>query len=158
MTVNAISPEREERRRRQRELAEGLKAFGALDEVFAQIDAGMPWCTTRPTELLRPADRGHHPRPARLGLPVQIRGHLLDLAVTLAKRDRHDLVVAGERTHRGPELVTDLSDHRQRGDREPSRREEPHHLPADLQTRHVRVQIDPVQTRHVKIDMPVQDV
>ncbi len=38
------------------------------------------------------------------------------------------------------------------------RREEPHHLPADLQTRHVRVQIDPVQTRHVKIDMPVQDV
>ena len=42
MTMNAISAEREERRRRQRELAEELKASGALDEVFAQIDAGVP--------------------------------------------------------------------------------------------------------------------
>ena len=42
MTMNAISAEREERRRRQWELAEELKASGALDEVFAQIDAGVP--------------------------------------------------------------------------------------------------------------------
>ena len=42
MTMNAISPEREERRVRQRELAEQLKASGALDGVFEQIDAGVP--------------------------------------------------------------------------------------------------------------------
>jgi len=39
MTMNAISPEREERRRRQKELADQLKASGALDEIFAKIDA-----------------------------------------------------------------------------------------------------------------------
>jgi transposase-like protein len=40
MTMNAISPEREERRRRQKELADALKASGAMDEIFAKIDAG----------------------------------------------------------------------------------------------------------------------
>lgn len=40
MTMNAISPEREERRRRQKELADQLKASGAMDEIFAKIDAG----------------------------------------------------------------------------------------------------------------------
>ncbi|MBD8011665.1 hypothetical protein H9633_05070 [Microbacterium sp. Re1] len=38
--MNAISPEREERRRRQKELADQLKASGAMDEIFAKIDAG----------------------------------------------------------------------------------------------------------------------
>lgn len=40
MTMNAISAEREERRRRQKELADQLKASGAMDEIFAKIDAG----------------------------------------------------------------------------------------------------------------------
>lgn len=40
MTVNAVSPEREERRRVQKELADRLKASGAMDEIFARIDAG----------------------------------------------------------------------------------------------------------------------
>ena len=40
MTMNAISSEREERRRRQKELADQLKASGAMDEIFAKIDAG----------------------------------------------------------------------------------------------------------------------
>ncbi len=40
MTMNVISPEREERRRRQKELADQLKASGAMDEIFAKIDAG----------------------------------------------------------------------------------------------------------------------
>lgn len=35
-----VSAEREERRRRQAELAEKLTASGALDEVFAELDAG----------------------------------------------------------------------------------------------------------------------
>lgn len=42
METMAISEERAERRRRQKELAERLTASGALDEVFAQIDAGEP--------------------------------------------------------------------------------------------------------------------
>jgi putative transposase len=42
VTMNAISPDREERRRRQKELAEQLKASGAMDEIFAKIDAGEP--------------------------------------------------------------------------------------------------------------------
>ncbi len=40
MDSMAISPEREERRRRQKEIAEQLKSSGALDEIFAKIDAG----------------------------------------------------------------------------------------------------------------------
>lgn len=42
MTMNVISPDREERRRQQKELAEQLKASGAMDEIFAKIDAGQP--------------------------------------------------------------------------------------------------------------------
>jgi len=42
VTMDAISPEREERRRRQKELADQLKASGAMDEIFAKIDAGEP--------------------------------------------------------------------------------------------------------------------
>mgnify|MGYP001822362018 FL=1 len=34
--------EREERRRQQAEIADSLKASGALDEIFARIDAGEP--------------------------------------------------------------------------------------------------------------------
>ncbi len=40
-TVNVIDKqEREDRRRAQREGAEALEASGAVDELFAQIDAG----------------------------------------------------------------------------------------------------------------------
>ena len=42
METMAISPEREERRRRQKELADQLKSSGAMDEIFAKIDAGTP--------------------------------------------------------------------------------------------------------------------
>jgi len=35
-------PEREERRRQQKEIADSLKQSGALDEIFARIDAGEP--------------------------------------------------------------------------------------------------------------------
>jgi len=37
-----VSAEREERRRRQKELADRLKDSGTVDEIFAQIDAGEP--------------------------------------------------------------------------------------------------------------------
>lgn len=40
MTMTKPNPEREERRRRQKEIADRLKSSGALDEIFARIDAG----------------------------------------------------------------------------------------------------------------------
>lgn len=42
MTVTKMSPERVERRRKQKELADELKSSGALDGIFAKIDAGVP--------------------------------------------------------------------------------------------------------------------
>jgi transposase-like protein len=42
MSMTKPSPEREERRRRQQEIADRLKESGALDEIFAKIDAGEP--------------------------------------------------------------------------------------------------------------------
>lgn len=40
MTMTKPNPEREERRRKQKEIADQLKSSGALDEIFAKIDAG----------------------------------------------------------------------------------------------------------------------
>ena len=42
MEAMAVSPEREERRRQQRELADRLTDSGAMDEIFSQLDAGVP--------------------------------------------------------------------------------------------------------------------
>lgn len=42
MTMAKSDPDREERRRAQKEIADSLKASGALDEIFARIDAGEP--------------------------------------------------------------------------------------------------------------------
>ena len=42
MTVTKFDPDREERRQRQAEIAESLRESGALDEIFARIDAGEP--------------------------------------------------------------------------------------------------------------------
>ena len=42
MTMTKTDPEREERRRQQKEIADSLKGSGALDEIFARIDAGEP--------------------------------------------------------------------------------------------------------------------
>ena len=42
MTVTKANPEREEARRQQKEIADSLKESGALDEIFARIDAGEP--------------------------------------------------------------------------------------------------------------------
>jgi transposase-like protein len=42
MIMTKRDPEREERRRQQKEIADSLKESGALDEIFARIDAGEP--------------------------------------------------------------------------------------------------------------------
>ena len=40
MTMTKSNPDREQRRRQQKEIADQLKASGALDDIFAKIDAG----------------------------------------------------------------------------------------------------------------------
>lgn len=42
MSMTKADPEREERLRQQKEIADSLKESGALDEIFARIDAGEP--------------------------------------------------------------------------------------------------------------------
>jgi putative transposase len=42
MTMAKADPQREQRRREQREMADSLRESGALDEIFARIDAGEP--------------------------------------------------------------------------------------------------------------------
>ena len=42
MAMAKADPEREERRRQQKEMADSLRSSGALDEIFARIDAGEP--------------------------------------------------------------------------------------------------------------------
>src|SRR6476620_12091277 len=42
MSMTKSDPERVERRRAQAEIAESLRESGALDEIFARIDAGEP--------------------------------------------------------------------------------------------------------------------
>ncbi len=42
MTMTKADPDRDERRREQKEVADSLKESGALDEIFARIDAGEP--------------------------------------------------------------------------------------------------------------------
>jgi transposase-like protein len=42
MAMAKSDPDRDERRRRQKEVADSLKESGALDEIFARIDAGEP--------------------------------------------------------------------------------------------------------------------
>lgn len=41
-TMTKPDPERVERRRQQAEIADSLEESGALDEIFARIDAGEP--------------------------------------------------------------------------------------------------------------------
>ncbi len=42
MAMTKKDPEREERRREQKEIADSLTESGALDDIFARIDAGEP--------------------------------------------------------------------------------------------------------------------
>jgi hypothetical protein len=98
-----------------------------------------------------------HPGPARLGLRRQVGPHLLNLAVGLGEADHRDVLVVSEPRDRLAERGADLVEDRWRGDRIPQMPgQERDHLPADLQVRHVTVQIDPVQTLQVEPDMPVE--
>ena len=108
--------------------------------------------------LLRDPDRGH-PGPAGLGLRDEVGPHLLDLAVGLGEPHHRDVLLVGEAIHRPTERRPDLVEDRRGRDRIPQvRGQEADHLPADLQVRHIGVQVDPIQTLQVQHHMPVQDV
>ena len=71
MTMTRPNPDREERRRKQKELADRLKSSGALDEIFARIDAG---------ELDLTGEEGFIPGLIKAalerGLQAELTGHL----------------------------------------------------------------------------------
>jgi hypothetical protein len=94
-------------------------------------------------------------RPPGLGLGGQIPAHHLDLAVILAEAHHRDLVGCGESVHRLAERGADLLHDRRLGDRVAEmHHHERRHLPADLQIRHIPVQMYPIQTLHIKHKCP----
>ena len=70
MSMAKADPEREERRRQQKEIADSLKESGALDEIFARIDAGEP--LTGHAGLLR----GMIKAALERGLEAELTDHL----------------------------------------------------------------------------------
>src|SRR4051812_43996356 len=79
MSMAKADPEREERRRQQKEIADSLKESGALDEIFARIDAGEP--LTGHAGLLK----GMLKASLERGLDVELDDHA---AMTVAIRPR----------------------------------------------------------------------
>jgi hypothetical protein len=85
--------------------------------------------------------------------------HHVDLPVALGEPDHRDVVVLREPGHRPPELGPDLLHDRGGRDRIPQvRGHERDHLTADLQIRHVAVEIDPIQTGHIQHHVPIQKI
>jgi hypothetical protein len=110
-----------------------------------------------PLELLGHSDR-RDPRTPGVRLRLQVPTHHRDLAVPLDEAHHRDVVERGEPAHPVPEPVPDPTHHHRRGDREPPLRQVLHHLPANLQVRHVPVQVNPIQTLDIQGHMPIKDV
>ena len=109
-------------------------------------------------ELLRHPDRGH-PRPAGRRLPGQIRPHHIDLAVVLAEAHHRDVVGLGERRHRAAKRGADLlEDGRRRNLIIQMRGQERDHRPTRLQSRHIAIQVDAIQTLNIQRYMPIEHV
>jgi hypothetical protein len=88
-----------------------------------------------------------------------VPAHHLDLAVILAEPHYRDVLSFRERADRPPEGGADLLHDRRRRDRAAEvLRHERRHLPADLQVRHVAVQVDPVQALDVQRHMPIEQL
>jgi hypothetical protein len=95
----------------------------------------------------------------RLGRRHQIGAHDVRLAGVLGEADHRDLVAGGKPFHRRPEGGAQLGEDRRRGDRVAKvLGEEADHLPADLEVRHIRVQVDAVQALKVQGHMAVEHV
>jgi hypothetical protein len=77
--------------------------------------------------------------------------HDVGLAVVAAETHHRDVLTLGVAGDRGAEPIADALKDRRRGDGVAQvRREERHHLPADLQVRDVGVEVDPVQTTSIR--------
>jgi hypothetical protein len=80
-------------------------------------------------------------------------------AVGLVEPQDRDPVVGGEALDVAPKAVADRPQQRRRRDRlAETAGDKPHDLPTDLQARHVRVQIQPIDAVDLKRNMPVEDV
>jgi len=106
--------------------------------------------------LLGHSDR-RHPRPAASCLRGQVATHDLDLAVTFVKANHRDVVGVGERPDRAAEGRADLLHDRRRGNRVSQvRSHERRHLPGDLKTWYLAVEMDPVQTLDTQGHVTIQ--
>jgi hypothetical protein len=93
------------------------------------------------------------------GQPVLVGPHHVDLPVVLGEPHHRDVVVAGEPGHRPPEPVPNLLEDCRRRDRlaqVPG--QEGDHLPTHLQSRHVSVEVDPVQALQIQTHVPIQQI
>ena len=80
-------------------------------------------------------------------------------AIGLLELKDGNVLVGGERLHLPPEAVADLLEQRRRRDREAKvLGQKRHHLPADLQIGHVRVQVEPVHAGEVERNMALEHV
>ena len=98
-------------------------------------------------ELLRHPDR-HHPR---LAGRLEVGADHVDLAVSLGETDQRDVVDLGELEHRLAERQPDLVEQRRRRHLGATMlTQERDDLTRHLQVRHIRVEIDPVETLHLQ--------
>ena len=106
--------------------------------------------------LLRPPDEQHTLLGGEAG---QVLVHDIVLALALGEVDPRNTAGAGEPAYRGAERVGDLGQRRGRGDRQPQL---PVHVAHQagrvLQSRHVDVQIHPVDAIHLEHHMLGQDI
>ena len=115
-----------------------------------------------PLELLRGDDRDHTETPIPL-CPLQIRPHMVELAIVpaaairlLQMQDR-DLMLRRKRPHLTAEAIADPREQDRRRHRVAEMPgQKLHHLPAHLQPRHVRVQIQPIDALHLERHMTLE--
>jgi hypothetical protein len=128
-----------------------------------RVAPGLLGGAEHPLEFLGGHDR-HHPTTTGSLRTVQVGADVIELAVIppgavgLVETEDRDAVAFRVRVDVAAEPVPDLLDHRRRPDRLAEMTAELVHLRPDLEIRDIRVQIQPVDARHVQSDMTVQHV
>ena len=122
----------------------------------------MPWGASRwvPGEHVSRPPRRPRSRPARTGrsgLRGEVGPHLLDLAVGLGEPHHRMRSSSAKRLTAFRNAVWSKTAGHGIGSPQ-VHGHEADHLPADLQVRHIGVQVDPIQTLQVQRYLPVQDV
>ena len=83
----------------------------------------------------------------------------IDLAVVLAEAHHRDVVVLGERRHRAAKRGADLlEDGRRRNLIIQMRGQKRDHRPTRLQSRHIAIQVDAIQTLNIQRYMPIEHI